>query len=247
MRITKNISGITLLLSLLSVVAGCSSQQLVQKEGITQVQKEQIQQCRDNTPSSQKIKKESVAFSCIASLAFSRLIGQHNPKALICVAGGAAGFLFGNSVAERKCEYSVLDNQLEGELAHASGMQKKFKTYLSDLGSKLDKQSAQVTALSTLAKQGKADQSSVVYVQNKILKNLSKQRGLLKNLTQERITKVDTIKIAQSRHKNIETIRKLQNEVRSLLQNIKKMKQNRLAITKLNNVTRDLFAQAKER
>jgi prefoldin subunit 5 len=53
--------------------------------------------------------------------------------------------------------------------------------------------------------------------------------------------------MAQSRHRDIETIRKLQTEVRSLLQNIKKMQQNRLALSKLNNVTRDLFAQAKER
>ncbi len=247
MRTIKQFSGVCILLiSLLSVVA-CSSQQLVQKEGITQVQRQKIQQCRDNTPSSQKIKKESVALSCIASLAFSRMIGQTNPKALICVAGGAAGFLFGSSVAERKCEYSVLDNQLEGELAHASGMQKKFGSYLSDLGSKLNKQTSQVAALSTLARQGKADQSSVVFVQNKILKNLSKQRGMLKTLNQERMTKVDTINMAQSRHQDIETIRKLQTEVRSLLRNIKNMQQNRLALSKLNNVTRDLFAQAKER
>ncbi len=244
MRTTKKISGICLLISLLTA---CSTQQLVQKENITQAQSQKIQQCKDNTPSSQKIKKEAVAFSCIASLAFSRMIGQSNPKALICVAGGAAGFLFGNSVAERKCEYSVLNNQLEGELAHASKMKENFSPYLLNLENKLNKQSSQVAALTSLAEKGKADQSSVVFVQNKILKNLSKQRGMLKTLNQERMTKVETINMAQSRHRDIETIRKLQTEVRSLLKNIKKMQQNRLALSKLNNVTRDLFAQAKER
>jgi len=224
----------------------CSSKQVssVNDQDITQAQKQKIEQCKENTPSSKKIKKEAVAFSCIASLAISRLVGRHDHKALICVAGGAAGYLIGSSVAERKCEYSVKDNQLEGELSHAHDMKKKFATYMAVLESKHKQQSGQVKALSALGAQGKADQSSIIYVQNKVLKNLNKQRAMLKLLNEERMTKNNTIDMAQSRYTDIETIRKLQTEVKSLLDNIKKMHQNSIALSKLNEVTKDLFVKA---
>jgi len=90
-----------------------------------------IQMCKQNLPVAQKIKLQSVSIGCMASLALSKAIGSNNPASLICMAGGASGFLLGESIAERKCGYITQADQLNGEIAHTKQMNAGFAVVMA--------------------------------------------------------------------------------------------------------------------
>lgn len=98
-----------------------------------------IQICKQNLPTNDKIKLQSVSFGCMASMAFSKAIGSNNPAPLLCMAGGASGFLFGESIAERKCGYITQADQLNGEIAHAKKMNAGFAMVFAQQTTELSK------------------------------------------------------------------------------------------------------------
>ena len=109
-----------------SALVGCAS-----TAPIDEKRANAIQMCKQNLPINDKIKLQSISVGCMASLALSKAIGSNNPAPLICIAGGASGFLFGESIAERKCGYITQADQLNGEIAHAKKMNAGFVIVLA--------------------------------------------------------------------------------------------------------------------
>jgi hypothetical protein len=228
-----------LLTSLL--VVSCTSQQ-VADDKLSVQQKQKIEQCKSNTSSSKKIKREAVTTGCLASLVFWKAIGQDNPAALICAAGGAAGFLIGSSVAERKCEYAVKENQVDGEIRHAASMNQKFALFFIEQEANLLKQKKIVESLIAKVRKNGAERSSIKAVQSSLKTDLIKEKALLADLMKESSMKQETLILAKnnSTSNNKDVVKKLLDEIKALRRNISKMKRNSSELARLNTMTNQL-------
>ncbi|WMP16592.1 hypothetical protein [Thiothrix lacustris] len=217
-------SKITSIILALSVSAGCSMN--ATKSTITPEQEKDIQACKTNLPSSKKIKKEAVTYGCLASLAFWKAIGQENPAALMCVAGGGAGFVLGDSVAERKCSYLNIANQLDGEIAHTSKTNGTFALFFIEQDLNLKLQQAQAEALLTAKEKASADKVALQKMQESLTEQLEKEQYLLTQMQEERQFKQETVNKAKQAKLEKEKIDMLTNEIKSLIDNIKKLREN---------------------
>lgn len=224
-----------LALGLLSVsmISACSTTSSTTK--LTSEQQQQVQMCKQSVPASKKVKKEAVTWGCLATLAMWKSIGQENPAAMICAAGGGAGFLIGDSIAERKCEYLTLESQLDGEIAHAAKMNRSFGFYLIEQGLSLKLTKAQAEGVLKQYEDGKQDQKALAAAQETLKKQIGKEQELLATIQQERQYKYSTLVKARQDKLEEGNQEKLQIEIVALLDNIKNMQENTQVLTKLSH------------
>ena len=95
---------------------------------LTEAQVAQIKMCKSQLPVSKRLQLESVSTGCIVSYPIKRMINDKDPSPLLCLAGGASGFLLGESIAERKCAYLSKEQQLDGEIAHVEKLNQGMTT-----------------------------------------------------------------------------------------------------------------------
>lgn len=197
--------------------------------------KQAIQACKDNLPASKKIKRDSITFGCLATLAFWKSIGQENPAALICAAGGGAGFLLGESVAERKCEYLDLASQLDGEIAHTSKLNSTFGLFFLEQESNLKLQQAKAEALNSKTQQTATSKAALESLQKDLASQLEKEKYVLAQLQEERQFKQETINEAKTAHLEQAKTDQLLTEIKALLKNIKKLRENTQVLADIND------------
>jgi hypothetical protein len=211
---------------LLFFLTSCSQQPVAKSD--------EVQACIDKLPNSKLLKKQAVTTGCLVSMAFWKAIGQDNPVALVCVAGGGAGFLLGQSIAERKCSYRVLEEQLDGEIAHTEKVNMGFPILFAQKTTKLAEQE---TMVNTLLAQKKAGTASINNT-NKVLKTIheaaQRERELVQTLAKETNFKHKTLNESQ-RLKQAEKIQKLRKEIALLHKNIKKLREENLKLYRLEN------------
>lgn len=212
-----------------SITAGCSSV----PENTTEhsaTDREKIAQCKLQIPDQDRVKKEAVSSGCILGLAAWKAIGQNNPASLICMAGGGAGFLLGDSIAERKCHYITLEEQLDGEIAHASSMNSKFSIYLLQSKKDLALSQLQVDALVAQQKTGKANAVQQTTLKQTLSKQLEKERLTMKQVQAEYRFKQETQKQARQSqdkaNKLLAEIRMLQTNIHQLRETEAKLQEN---------------------
>lgn len=214
-----------LLLSSLFILSACS-QQTAPTEG--------VQACLDKLPNSKLIKKQAVTTGCLLTAGFWKAIGQDNPASLVCMAGGGSGFLLGKSVAERKCSYRIIGDQIDGEIAHAQKVNLGFSMLLIEKAQNLATQEATVASL--LA-QHKAGQANLVYtktVKQDIAEAAKSERQLVNTLMKEAAFKRKTLNESRRLNKKDKTD-SLQKEVILLTKNIKTLRKANIKLYRLEN------------
>lgn len=214
-------------------ITACTSN--TQKPEESASRQQEIQSCKDNLPASKRIKRESITFGCLATLAFWKSIGQENPAALICAAGGGAGFLLGESVAERKCEYLDLASQLDGEIAHAGKLNSTFGLFFLEQESNLKLQQAKAEALTSQTQQKTTNKTAQESLHKDLASQLEKEKYVLAQLQEERQFKQETINEAKAAHLEQAKTDQLLTEIKVLLKNIKKLRANTQILADIND------------
>lgn len=206
------------------LITGCSGNPT--KPQPTPQQIAAIAQCKSSLPSNKRIKKESITYGCLATLGFWKAIGQDNPAAMICAAGGGTGFLLGESVAERKCEYLDLASQLDGEIANTSQVNTKFGFFFMEQDMKLKANKSQADALLKQNQQETATRLARQNLHQQLSGELEKENRLLTQLYAEHGFKQQTLNEAKAAQQDQQKTDQLKAEIDSLRKNIKKLRDN---------------------
>ncbi len=185
---------------------GCTADVTIQD--LTHKQKQQVRSCRANNPNSQRIRKEGSVIGCLSSLALSNVAGFRDSATLMCAAGGLAGYLIGNNLTERKCEYATLERQLDSEIEHITRMNNRFGLLLKEQALNIQQMEEQSARLLAEKKHGTIDTKELDNIAQKIIVRLGKEQYIIEKLEQEYQYKLDTItsveKLANARtHTNI--------------------------------------------
>lgn len=191
-----------------------------------------IQMCKQNLPASDKIKLQAVSTGCIASFAVSKAIGSNNPAPLICMAGGASGFLLGESIAERKCAYVTQADQLKGEIAHAKQMNTGFAMILAQQATELAAFELMLTGL----KQQQAAQTRKSQQQQALEASLNEQIAkdqLIYQQVQEEFRFKQKTLAASKRLKPSSQEADLRAEIQALQKNLKQLQASHAKFTRL--------------
>ena len=215
-----------------SILTGCSNQ-VSPGNDLTIAEKNSIQQCINNLPASKKIKLQAVSTSCITTFAISKAIGQNNPAALICMAGGTAGFMLGKSVAERKCSYISAEKQIQSELTHAKKINSNFSNLFIEQEKNIRGLDARAVYLLNQQHQGHNKQQELLQLQQQLKKSIAKENTLLQQLTEDVQIKSQTINIA-SKKSTRDNQENLLTEVKSLQKSILRMRTNQNTLKKIN-------------
>ena len=201
---------------------------------LTREQAEQVEMCKSQLPLSKKIKLQSVTSGCMLSMAFNKMIGSNNPAPMICMAGGGAGLLFGESIAERKCGYMTLENQLDGEIAHAEKMNAGFSIVFAQQA--LDLKQYEMMA-SGLAAQKASDEKSLAEKEafrKQLDEQLAKEWDILKASREEVQFKTETLQKSKALARK-EKEEKLQEEIKALRSSIKTLQENTAKLARVKN------------
>lgn len=214
------------------LIAGCST--APSKSQQTPQQIADIDQCKSSLPSNKRIKKESITYGCLATLGFWKAIGQENPAAMICAAGGGAGFLLGDSIAERKCEYLDIASQLDGEIAHTSQVNTKFGFFFMEQDMQLKVHKSQAGALLQQNKQAAETQLAQQNLHQQLSGELEQENRLLAQLYTEHGFKQQTLNKAIAAKQDQHKIDQLKTEIDTLRKNIKKLRENNQELKTIN-------------
>jgi hypothetical protein len=209
-----------------SLIVGCSA--LPEKVALTAEQAKSIEVCQVALPASKKIKKEAVTMGCLATLGFWKAIGQENPGALMCVAGGASGFLLGKSIAERKCAYLTLADQVDGEISHTAKMNGMFPLFFQEQNMQVALIKAQAKGVLAQYQQGQADKKSLEKMHESLAKQLQKEKQFLVQVQENSQFKQETSLKAKPKSIGISEEKQaaLSAEIRALIQHIRKLREN---------------------
>ena len=200
----------------------------------TKAQAEQINQCKAELPVSKKVKMQSVTSGCLMSVAVSKMTGSNNPAPMLCLAGGTSGFLLGESIAERKCGYITLEEQLDGEISHAAKMNAGFSVVFMQQEMALKKHELSAAGLSTQKASDEQGQVALSAFEQKLVEQLKQDQALLANTQNEFRFKRETLEKSR-KLKQQEKEDKLLAEIRALQKSIKVLQENRLKLARLKN------------
>ncbi|MFZ1386077.1 MAG: hypothetical protein WBP46_01865 [Thiolinea sp.] len=196
-----------------------------------------IQMCKRNLPVSDKLKLQSVSVGCMASMALSKAIGSNNPVPLICMAGGASGFLLGESIAERKCSYITQADQLNGEIAHAKKMNAGFVVVLAQQTTELSAFELMLTELRNQQLAAAAQVEQKAALEASLTEQVAKDQMILKQVQDEfrfkQKTLADTKRLNQQAKAN-----ELLTEIQALQKNLKQLQETN---AKFNRLRQDLL------
>lgn len=228
MRLNK-IGTISVVCSMM-FVAACSSSPQKPEESASRQQ--EIQACKDRLPASKKIRQDSIILGCAGPSIIGRLMDR---KTYACVVGSGAGFLLGESIAERKCEYLNLTAQLDGEIAHTNQLNSNFGSVLADQESQLKRQQAEAKALTTNTQTASSNQAALTNLQKNLTNQLAKEKNTLAQLQEEQQFKQETVNQAQAAHLEQAKTDRLTAEINILRKNIEKLRVNNQALLHINN------------
>ncbi|MCB1622538.1 MAG: hypothetical protein KDI44_17580 [Thiothrix sp.] len=231
-RILKHLPAAGFVLPGILLLTSCSTAPLTTGE-----QAEKIAMCRQQLPAAQRIRTESVSMGCVASLAFNKMIGSNNPTPLLCFAGGTSGFLLGESIAERKCTYLTLEQQLDGEITHAQKMNGGFQTVFAQQAKELAQYQAQAAALADSKAEDAARRTQLEQLSRGLQNQLEQDDQLLQQTRAEFRFKQETLEATRSlqqqdKHDRLLTeIRALQASIKNLQANNQKLLQVKDTLT----------------
>lgn len=217
-----------------SLLVSCSNQVAVGNGDLNLAEKNSIKQCTSNLPASKKIKLQAVSAGCVASLALSKALGQSNPAALICMAGGAAGYMLGKSVAERKCGYISAEKQIQSELAHSRKVNANFANLLMEQQKNIRALDSKAADLLSEQQQGLNKRQELLQLQKQLKRTIAKESYLLQQFTEETQFKMQTINIIPKN--NVAIQNSLLTEIHSLQKSILKMRINQNTLEKINHI-----------
>ncbi|HPE60824.1 MAG: hypothetical protein KDI15_08490 [Thiothrix sp.] len=188
-------------------------------------QAEKIAMCKQQLPAARRIHTESVSMGCAASLAFNKMIGSNNPTPLLCFAGGTSGYLLGESIAERKCSYLTLEQQLDGEIAHAQKMNSGFQIVFAQQAKDLARYQAQAAALADSKAEDAARRTQLEQLNHGLQNQLDQDSRLLQQTRDEFRFKQETLETTRSLQQQDKSD-KLLTEIRALQTGIKSLQAN---------------------
>lgn len=191
-----------------------------------------IQACKQKIPAAEKIQVQSVSMGCMASMAFSKAIGSNNPAPLICMAGGASGFLLGESITERKCNYATQAEQLDGELAHAKKMNAGFAIVLAQKSTELSALELMAQGLKQQQAAASAQTEQSKHLEASINADIADNQTLLKQARDEFKFKQQTL-AASKGLKQQATEDELLAEIRALQKNLKQLQESNAKFNQL--------------
>lgn len=229
MKELNKIGTVSIVCSMMLITA-CSNSPQKPKESASRQQ--EIQACKNNLPASKKIKQDSIVLGCAGPSIIGRLMDH---KTYACVVGSGAGFLLGESVAERKCEYLNLAAQLDGEIAHTNQLNSNFNSVLQEQESKLKRQQAEAKALTANTQTAASNQSALASLQKDLNSQLAKERNTLAQLQEEQQFKQETVNQAQAAHLEQAKTDRLTAEINTLRKNIEKLRVNNQALLNINS------------
>lgn len=195
----------------------------------------EIEACKAKIPVTKRTAIKAIPTSCLVKAALYKSIGKDDPSILMCAAGGAAGFMLGDSVDTRRCSYRIFEDQLNGEIAHTKKMNGNFATLLSQKQQQLSSQQAQIA---TLQQQKEHKQQSLQQKQA-TAKNLDRvvqeEKQFAQTLQQELAFKSQTLQQSKQAQKEdyLEREQALTKEITLLRQNIKKLRLENEKLSKL--------------
>lgn len=205
---------------------------------LTDEQAAKVQACKSTLPSSKRLKIEAVSTGCMASFAFNRMINSKDPSPLLCIAGGTTGFLLGESIAQRKCSYLTLQQQVDGEIAHAAkinaGMVQVFAQQAKDLALF----GGLATSLSAQKASDEKQQQALSSFADSLNQQIRKEQVLLTTLRDEISFKRETLGKGQSL-KQQEKEDKLLEEINSLQESIARLQKNYSKLVAFRTVSLD--------
>lgn len=194
-----------------------------------------IEACKAQVPLNKRTAIKAIPTSCLVKAAIYQSIGKEDPSILMCAAGGAAGFMLGDSIDTRRCGYRVFEEQLNGEIAHAKKMNRNFSLLLIQKTQQLHSQKAQIT---TLQKQKDSNQLSLQqkkHVAKSLGKTLQDEQAFSNTLQQELSFKSKTLQQSKKAQKDdyLEREKDLLQEITLLRQNIEKLRLENEKLSKL--------------
>ncbi len=211
-----------------SLLVGCSTM----GSGMDEKQVAAIQMCQQKLPVSDKIKLQSVSMGCVASMAFYKAIGSNNPAPMLCMAGGASGFLFGESIAERKCAYITQEDQLKGEIAHAKKMNTGFAIVFAQQSQELAAFELMVAGLRGQQADAAARREQMTKLESGLADQMANDQAMLKQVNDEFRFKQKTLVESKSLQKQDQEDALLA-EIRALQKNVKQLQENNVKFAKL--------------
>lgn len=210
-----------------SILTGCAT-----ATPIDEKRANAIQMCKQNLPANDKIQLQSVSFGCMASMAFSKAIGSNNPAPLLCMAGGASGFLFGESIAERKCSYVTQADQLNGEIAHAKKMNASFAMVFAQQTTELSKFELLLTGMRSQQVADAAQREQKAKLAASLNEQVANDQVIFKRVQEEFRFKQKTLTDSK-RLKQQPKEEELLAEIQALQKNLKTLQENNAKFSQL--------------
>ncbi|MFZ1342553.1 hypothetical protein [Thiothrix eikelboomii] len=191
-----------------------------------------IQMCKQKLPANDKIKLQSVSFGCMASMAFSKAIGSNNPAPLLCMAGGASGFLFGETIAERKCSYVTQTDQLNGEIAHAKKMNAGFTMVFAQQTTELSKFELMLSGLRNQQAVDAAQAAQKANLAASLAEQVANDQIIFKQAQEEFRFKQKTLADSKRLKQQVKED-ELMAEIQALQKNLKTLQENNAKFSQL--------------